>query len=193
MRSRRPQARGFTLVEMSVVVVITTVLATVAILTYRHHRGVSRMAEATNLTAQIRAAQEAYKAETGVYADVSSSVTSYYPAAAPGSFVTVWGADCTVCKTTDAWRKLTVLPHGAVMYGYATISGIGAIPVGGGSGSGGGSGGGGTTPPSALPPPSSTDPFYVVQAQGDTDGDGVPCTILSTSNNPALIISNEGE
>ncbi len=184
----RTRARGFTLVEMSVVVVITTVLSTLAILTYRQYRGVARMAEATNLTVQIRDAQEMYRTETGVYANVSSTPASYYPAASPGPFVTAWGNDCKVCKAADSWRLLNVQPVGPVMYGYATVAGIGGIPTGGGSSSGGATG-----PPPGVLPPSPTDPFYLVQAQGDTDGDGVTCTVIAASNNPALSITNEGE
>ena len=189
-RSQRSQ-RGFTLVELSAVVVITTVLAMIAMFGFARHRGAARMTEATQLTTQIRDAQEAYKAETGVYADVSSGLTSYYPAASPGAFTTAWGDDCKVCSSLGAWRKLSVHPDAPVMYGYATIAGIGAVPTGGpppGSSSGGSSGGGisGT-------PPGPTDPFYVVQAKGDVNGDGVACTVMAASNNPALTVTNEGE
>ena len=187
-RSQRSQ-RGFTLVELSAVVVITTVLAMIAMFGFARHRGAARMTEATQLTTQIRDAQEAYKAETGVYADVSSGLTSYYPAASPGAFTTAWGDDCKVCSSLGAWRKLSVHPDAPVMYGYATIAGIGAVPTGGGSSSGGSSSGGS----GAAGVPGPTDPFYVVQAKGDVNGDGVACTVMAASNNPALTVTNEGE
>ncbi len=195
MTRKRSRQRGFTLVEMGAVVVIVSVLSMIAMLSYRRHRGAARMAEAAHLTADIRDAQEAYKAETGVYSNVSNTAASYYPSPAPGPFVTAWGDDCKVCRSVDAWRKLHVEPSAPVMYGYATIAGIGAVPSGGGGGSssGGSSGGGASGPPPTLPPPGSTDPFYVVQAQGDIDGNGVSCIIFSASNNPMLTVTNEGE
>jgi prepilin-type N-terminal cleavage/methylation domain-containing protein len=187
---KRRSQRGFTLVELSAVVVITTVLAMIAMFGYARHRGAARMTEATQLTTQIRDAQEAYKAETGVYSDVSVALTNYYPAASPGAFTTAWGDDCKVCSSLGAWRKLSVHPDAPVMYGYATIAGIGAVPIGGSSS--GGSSSGGSSGVSGVPA-GPTDPFYVVQAKGDVDGDGVACTVLAASNNPALTITNEGE
>src|SRR5690606_23219095 len=80
---RRIGPRGFTLVELSVVVVIVGVLATLAFVGYRRYRATARMAEATRMTTGIRVAQEAYKSERGLYANVSGQLENLYPATSP--------------------------------------------------------------------------------------------------------------
>jgi type IV pilus assembly protein PilA len=188
-RSQRARARGFTLIEMSLVVVVVAILAVLAILGYRRYTTTAKSAEAKQVTGGIRMAQEAYKTEKGVYVTVSSSDTAFYPAATPGKFVTAWGAPCTNCVAPDAWHNLPMAPPQPVMFGYATVANIG--------GSGGSSSSSGilpmVAPPPGLAPLSSTDPFYVTVAWGDTDGDGVPCTITSYSTSNQLLVQSEGE
>ncbi len=57
-------SRGFTLVEMMIVVVIVSVLATLAVLGYRKIVQSAHVTEATSMVNNIRVAQEAYHAET---------------------------------------------------------------------------------------------------------------------------------
>ena len=87
-RRRLARARGFTLIEMSLVVVVVAILAVLAILGYRRYIATARSAEAKQVTGGIRMAQEAFKTEKGIYAVVSSSDTAYYPATNP-AFVTM--------------------------------------------------------------------------------------------------------
>ena len=176
-----------------IVVVVVGILGVLAILGYRRHTATARTAEAKQVTAGIRAAQEAYKTEKGIYAAVSLDDTSYYPAATPGKFVTAWGGKCANCAAgdPDGWRKLAVEPGAPVMFGYATIAGLGGTGGGGaGGGSGAASSGGSMAPLAAL---RATDPFYVTVAWGDTDGDGVPCTVTSYSTSNQLVVQSEGE
>jgi type IV pilus assembly protein PilA len=186
-RRARSRARGFTLVEMSVVVVVVAILGVLAILGYRRHVATARSAEAKQVTGGIRGAQEAYKTEKGIYASVSSTDVSYYPAAVPGKFATAWGAPCTNCASgdPDGWKKLAVAPAAPVMFGYATVANVG--------GTGGGAGAGGAMPASATDPLSATDPFYVTVAWGDTDGNGIPCTVTSYSTSNQIVVQSEGE
>ena len=183
-RSARSLARGFTLIEMSIVVVLVAVLAVLAVLGYRRYTATARSAEAKQVTGGIRMAQEAYKTEKGIYAAVSANDSSYYPAAIPGRFVTQWGGNCTNCVAgdPDAWKKIAVNPGGPVMFGYATVADVGAN-----SGSVSGSG------MMAFAQLKATDPFYVTVAWGDTDGDGVPCTVTSYSTSNQLVVLHEGE
>jgi type IV pilus assembly protein PilA len=191
---RRRCARGFTLVELAIVVVIAGILAVLAVVGYRRFVRRSHLAEATGMTGSIRAGQEAHKAETGLYADISIDTSSYYPAANPGKFVTQWGGPCsTACKDPNGWKQIQVQADGPVMFGYATVAGVGASAVGGktgtlaphfASGGGGGGGGGGA----AIGP---ADPFYATVAYGDPDGDGVPTTVLGFSQSGDLIIEGE--
>ncbi len=171
--------RGFTLIELMIVVVVVGVLAVLAILGYRSYTATARTAEAKQITAGIRGAQEAYKVEKGVYASVSMDDTSFYPAASPGKFVTAWGAKCLNCAGGDqlAWRKLAVEPGAPVMFGYATVACLG---------------GGCSSQPLPLSI-AATDPFYVTVAKGDTNGDGIPCTVTSYSISNQLLVQGEGE
>jgi type IV pilus assembly protein PilA len=179
-----------TLVEIAIVVVIVGVLAVIAIAGYRRYRTTAHMAEATNITGSIRAAQEAYKAERGLYAAVSNSTSALYPAATPGGFATVWGGDCTNCKggDPDAWKKLAIHPSAPVIFGYATVAGVGDLA---------------SQPPPpratmAMATPSATtlkatDPYYITIAWGDTDADGVPCIITGYSFSNQLVVQAAGE
>jgi prepilin-type N-terminal cleavage/methylation domain-containing protein len=203
MQSRRRRSvRGFTLVELAIVVVIAGILAVLAVVGYRRFVRRSHLAEATSMTGSIRAAQEAHKAETGLYADISNDTSSYYPAANPGPFATQWGGPCnTTCKDPNGWKHLQVNATAPVMFGYATVAGVGANVVSasssGGSSSGagpnimsssGGSSGGGGSSSGVIGP---SDPFYSTVAYGDPDGDGMPTKVLGFSQSGDLIIQGE--
>jgi hypothetical protein len=168
------------------------------------------MAEATNLVGVIKSDQEAWKAEKGVFAQVSKTSDSFYPAESPGKFVTAWGGPCANCTDPNAWTKLGVRPSAPVAYGYATIAGVGVeitpmvIKPVSPPGPGVDPGITGTSPddddsvgPAASPNQCSaiapTDPYYVIKAKGDTDGDGVATTVLALSCTNGLIVTNEGE
>jgi len=172
---------------MSLVVVVVAILAVLAILGYRRYTAVARSAEAKQVTGGIRIAQEAYKTEKGVYAMVSADDSSYYPASTPGKFVTAWGAACANCAGGDpnGWNNLAVHPEAPVMFGYATIADVGAnVGIVSGVASAA------MMAPAAL---KATDPFYVTVAWGDTDGDGIPCTVTSYSTSNELVVQSEGE
>jgi hypothetical protein len=92
------------------------------------------------------------------------------------------------------------------MYGYSTVAGVGddVASSDGSSGSGGttrsfggGAGGGEDTPPSSsgntCASIAPTQPYYIIKAKGDTDGDGVASTVLGLSCSNHLVLTNEGE
>ena len=191
-RSLRSQQRGFTLVELSVVVIIVAVLATVGYVSYRRHVVTSRISEATDIVGNIRSAQTAYKSESGVYADISNDSASFYPAATPGAFASTWGGPCTNCATVDSWKLLNVQPDAPVMFGYATAAGIGGTDLTA-EVSAAKATVASNTLESDVPPSSigSTDPYYVVSAKGDVNGDGVSSLVVGTSESPALVVTTE--
>jgi type IV pilus assembly protein PilA len=195
IRSRaRARARAFTLIELAIVVCIVGVLAVLGILGYRRYMATARTSEATKMTAGIRAAQEAYKTERGVYAAVSTDQNALYPAKTkPGKFVTAWGAACSNCVGGDpnGWTKLAVDPHEPVMFGYATVAGVGGSSLAGETGTEGLNTNGLTN--SGAGELKETDPYYVTVAWGDTDGDGIPCIVLSYSTSNQFVVQAAGE
>ena len=196
-------SRGFTLVELGAVVVIVSVLAMLAIVGYRKMITSSHSAEATHMVNAIRVAQEAYKAETGTYANISPSIAvtgtggntcsnsgSMYPTTSPGAFKTGWGAACgSACNSGIDWTAIPLHVDGPVMYGYSTIAGFA------GTGTGPSSistmiGRSGTY--SVTFPANPVTDWYVASACGDPDGDGTHSAYVGSSFTNEIFESNEG-
>jgi type IV pilus assembly protein PilA len=152
------RSRGFTLIELMIVVAIVGILATLAVVGYRKLIQSSHLSEATGMVQNIRVAQEGYHSETQQYANVSADLQSYYPAAPVYQTVTVWGGPCTNCPTIP-WSALPVHVDGPVMFGYATIAGFAGnappVPV---------------NVPTLVFPAAPTTDWYVINADADLDG-----------------------
>lgn len=179
-QSRRQSIRGFTLVELMAVVVIVGVLATMAIVLVGKHVNAARTAEALAMVQSIRAAEESYRAENRRYLSVSQTLQDYYPAEKPDkqkrAFYRNAGQDLDL-----RWNLLRPTVSGPVRFVYAVVAGDA-----------------GDTPPL----PSITDkpafaaarqPFYVIQAAGDADGDGQYCIVAATSLTGEIYVENDGE
>jgi len=177
---KRVGARGFTLVELSIVVVIVGILATLAVVGYRRLINGSHATEAHTMLQSIRVAQESYRAESGSYANLG---TTLCPAAAPGRFKTQWNPACN--GGTATWAALPVHSDGPVMYGYYTIAGtpttaVPAMTLAGQS--------------IAWPTGSAlTTDWFVAYAQGDVDGDGVQSKFMASSFSNAITVEAESE
>jgi type IV pilus assembly protein PilA len=174
--------RGFTLVELMIVVAIVGVLATLAVVGYRKLVNSSHTAEATHVIQAIRVAQESYHAEAGTYASISSSLTNFCPSGHAPATKVPWEPGCGAGDVK--WSALSVQTDGPVLFGYATMAGragatLPALPSGMG-----------TTPPLGGAP--STD-WFIVSAQADIDNNSVPCTVIGASWTNALFIDRDGE
>lgn len=197
-RSRR-NSRGFTLIEMMAVVMITAILALLATLSYRKFVTSARVTEAIGMVGNIRAAQEAFRSETLQYLDVSNAgATSFaeahwYPSAGgtftAGASRTAWGAPSTTgaggSGENARWMQLAVKTDGPVVFDYQTKAG----PAG-------------TTPATSSLNPAisgyptfaaSPDPWYVVVAGADLDSNGKRCYVLGSSFTGEMYVENEGE
>jgi type IV pilus assembly protein PilA len=177
--SARSRKRGFTLVELMIVVAIVGVLAAVGVFLLNKHMFASKSVEASAMIQSIRAAEERWRAENQSYLDVSTAMDSWYPMKSPGRDKWAWvnpdGNDA------GRWRLLNATAPGPVQFGYVVKAGEA-----------------GSTPPKLLTKeqpdwPVSPEPWYLVQAKADADGDGDPAYFAASSYSGEIYVENEGE
>jgi prepilin-type N-terminal cleavage/methylation domain-containing protein len=126
--------RGFTLVEMIIVVVIIALLAAIAIPSFKKYLDSGRAAEAAAMLGELRNREEAYRAEFGSYLATGTSETNVFPAvgatcAEPCAKAATTGAGATV---PAQWTTLGVNTQKSSLYcGYVVITGAaGTAPTG---------------------------------------------------------------
>jgi type IV pilus assembly protein PilA len=175
-RSAPTQARGFTLVELMIVVAIIAVLATLAVYGVRRYVLVSKTAEPIEIINSVRAAQESYKDETFAYLSITTSLTAYHPGE-PSSGKRSW------VGTGDAkWNQLGVRVSAPVQFGYACVAGTNTD----------------ATPGLNLAaninyPGNPTVPWFIVKAAGDRDDDGVFAVLIGSSFTDEIYSEKEDE
>jgi prepilin-type N-terminal cleavage/methylation domain-containing protein len=153
MRGRRNGRRGFTLIELMIVVAVIGVLSVIAVPAFQSYLHRSRTSEAYTFLAEIRQRQESYRAEFGQYCSVSATAGSSPDSGtwAPGTLPT--GGNKVGWTPTAGWTQLGAVPDGPVMFQYRTTAG----PPGTNPGIDGFTG---------------AEFWFVAQARGDLDADG---------------------
>jgi type IV pilus assembly protein PilA len=103
--------KGFTLIEMMIVIAIIALLATIAIPNYINFQKRAKTAEAKANLGSIRTTEEAYKAEHDVYRTAPAN-----PGSIPSATTAAW-------TTGDAdWEAIGFEPKGDVRYQYQITS-----------------------------------------------------------------------
>ncbi|MFO0661207.1 MAG: prepilin-type N-terminal cleavage/methylation domain-containing protein [Polyangiaceae bacterium] len=172
-RTTRRMSRGFTLTELMIVVAIVGVLAALAMVSYRKFVDSSKNAEATHMVQSIRSAEEAYRAETMSYLNVSTSGNFYPQNVAAGSTTFTSKKWSWVQTTPDSnnWKILGVTTDSPVAFGYRVRAGAaGTVPV--------------TPAGNAIgnwPSTAQSEPWYVVEACGNPDQDSTYTYAVSAS------------
>lgn len=190
--SEREGARGFTLVELMIVVAIIGVVAVLASVGYARWIASSKMAEATNMIGGIKNGEENYHAQTGYYLNVSKDIVPpyMYPASTPGATKVAWGGAGGGVTAAD-WARLGVKADAPVYFGYAVAAEGDACDVA----------------CRGLNFPLSTGPvawekeaggdikksWFIATAMADTNGNGVFAKVVGMSFNSRLIVDLEGE
>jgi type IV pilus assembly protein PilA len=167
--------RGFTLIELMVVVMIMGVLATLAGYGVRKYVLEAKKAEAGSMLSQIRTTEEAYKDEMFVYLGLGN-FTVWHPTNDPGGVKYGWHSQANAMRVV--FDQLGVMPNGAVEYSYAVVSGdasdsVPSLPL-----------------RDAVNIPTPLGPWYVAMAKGDLDNDGSYTYAITYSGNAVVHIEN---
>ena len=177
--ARRSQNRAFSLVELMVVVAIGAILGLVGVVLFRRHLAASRGTEAYSVIQALRASEESYLAENHVYLDVSTGA-AWYPNRTPNTNRAAWSASDHV--DFARWKQLAPVVNRSVMFGYLVNAGspgtvMPVLQIA-------------NSPDLSQPQPLD---WYLIQAKGDTNGDGVPALYAATSITGETYVQNEGD
>jgi prepilin-type N-terminal cleavage/methylation domain-containing protein len=177
--AKSSRLRGYTLMEMMIVVAITGILASIALPAFQGYIMRGRASEAVSFLGGIALRQAAYRAEFGGYA---GSVTTMAAAAwvpeegddMVDSLLIGWPAD------SGDFNALGAVPDSrSVRFGYAMCAGTPAQASGYIDGA-----------PYAVPV-AQLDFYFIAQAQADFDADGNIMTFEIASFAPNIWMSSD--
>jgi len=116
--SRLVRARGFTLIELMIVVAILSVVAVLAVVSYGKYVRRAARSEVVAMLGEIRVKEEAYVTEYGSYYQATANESTFDPAA------TGFTPKTPNPSATTYWGPLGVkFPRPQLYCGYNTIAG----------------------------------------------------------------------
>jgi general secretion pathway protein G len=187
--ARRSASRGFTLVELMVVVVIVGILGVIGISSFRARVFGSKPAQALAMIQSIRAAEERWKGDNLTYLNVTRT-SDWYPALPAGrvkrSFYNAGTCGLPIPDTDDCrWKLLNPASIGPVEFGFKVNAGPPSQAM---------------TPPDSKAAltgftawPASSDHWYVIQAIADANNDGLYSKFIASSLRGEVYRENEGD
>lgn len=177
-----PSRQGFSLIELMTVVLITGILAAIAIPTFSGYVFKSRTSEAVHFLGVIKLKQEAYRSEFGRYLAMGGTTPVVDPDAITFVPVDTKNADGTPHNWPlaagdpgfdPAFNELGARPDGQVRFTYGWAAGTPADDDVAVLTTSADQGGYGLTKP--------FDHYFIAQAVSDLNDDGVSCTFEVTS------------
>ncbi len=169
------------------VVIITAVLATLAVFGVRKYVYSSKTTEAIHMIGSIKSAEESYRSETFRYAGIDpgslDAEANFFPKGEkPGQYKASWSPNGP--DYANVWGPLGVLSDSPVLFEYVVVAGNGAL----------------VAPPHDCTGVSwgtrgsaNTGPYYIVKAQADQNGDGKMSCFTSCNLTGEIFRANEDE
>lgn len=160
MIAQRRRSQGFSLMELMIVVVITGVLAAIAIPTFITYIHKARTSEATQFLGVIKLKQEARRAEFGTYMPCDGNNMDVFkiPGGSYHPPIDKMTNGISLPITDGCFSALGATPDGTVRFGYSIIGGTPAVPA---------------NVVAALGLTNADlDHYFVAHAASDLDGDG---------------------
>jgi type IV pilus assembly protein PilA len=183
MGDSRASRRGWTLVEVMVVVAMVGVLSALAIVGYRRWVAAAQIGETKDLLNGITLAQETYNRDTSGYLSCSDDFGDIYPMTPNSRKHQFHNA---AHPKASCWRLLMTGTDATTLMAFVAIAGDIGDPW--------------PTFPLDMDKatidvaPPADRPWYIVSAIGDTDEDGVHAYFLTHSLQPGEIhMENETE
>ena len=154
----RNNQKGFTLIELMIVVAIIGILAAIAIPNFRNYQMKAKTAEAKTNLGALKTSQEAYAAENGTYLACVAA-----PVNVPGTAKAAFGGNAN-------YTAIGFAPSGDVYYSY-TVYGVTATTfIGVAEGDLDGDGGAGAAAAATVAAPVAADGlFSITEAANFTD------------------------